>query len=78
MGVNITIRNVPDDVRNTLAARAAAKGQSMQEYLRRFLIDESRRRSNSDVIRETLARNRGTNFNLSNEEIVKLVHEGRK
>ena len=29
----ITIRHVPEGVRNELAARAASQGQSMQEYL---------------------------------------------
>lgn len=33
MSVAITIRNVPDGVRNQLAARAAAKGWSLQEFL---------------------------------------------
>ncbi|MXW89687.1 MAG: hypothetical protein F4Z54_09320, partial [Acidimicrobiaceae bacterium] len=31
--VQITIRNVPEEVRDELAARAALKRQSMQEYL---------------------------------------------
>ena len=34
MGVQITIRNVPEEVRDELASRAALKRQSMQEYLR--------------------------------------------
>ena len=34
MAVQITIRNVPDVVRDELASRAARAGQSMQEYLR--------------------------------------------
>ena len=34
----ITIRNVPDEVRDELAARAAATGRSLQEYLRIRLI----------------------------------------
>jgi plasmid stability protein len=33
MPVTITIRNVPDDVRNRLAARAARSGRSLQEFL---------------------------------------------
>ena len=37
MATQITIRNVPDDIRNELAARAARAGQSMQEYLRQEL-----------------------------------------
>jgi antitoxin FitA len=34
MGVQITIRDVPEQVRDELAARAARQGKSMQEYLR--------------------------------------------
>jgi hypothetical protein len=34
MPVNITIRDVPNSVRDELAARAAREGKSMQEYLR--------------------------------------------
>lgn len=34
MPVQITIRNVPDEVRRELVARAARRGQSMQEFLR--------------------------------------------
>ena len=34
MGVQITIRGVPEEVRDELAARAAMQGKSMQEFLR--------------------------------------------
>lgn len=34
MSVQITIRGVPEDVRDELAARAARQRQSMQEFLR--------------------------------------------
>jgi plasmid stability protein len=34
MAVQITIRGVPDEVRDELAARAAQQGKSMQEFLR--------------------------------------------
>ncbi len=37
MGVQITIRNVPEEVRDELAAQAALNRQSMQEYLRQEL-----------------------------------------
>ena len=64
MAVQITIRDVPEEVRDELAARAALKRQSMQEYLREELerlaglpsietvLEEVRRRkeaSTSDV-----------------------------
>ncbi|HYU34410.1 MAG TPA: hypothetical protein VEW48_19845 [Thermoanaerobaculia bacterium] len=34
MGVQITIRDVPEALRDELAARAALQGKSMQEFLR--------------------------------------------
>lgn len=37
MPVQITIRRVPEKVRDELAARAAARRQSMQEFLRQEL-----------------------------------------
>jgi plasmid stability protein len=33
MSVSITVRDVPDDVRDALASRAAASGRSLQEFL---------------------------------------------
>ncbi|GAA1800962.1 FitA-like ribbon-helix-helix domain-containing protein [Agromyces neolithicus] len=38
MPVTITVRAVPDAVRDTLAARAALAGQSLQEYLSAQLV----------------------------------------
>jgi hypothetical protein len=37
MPVQITIRNVPEEVRDELAARAARERKSMQEYLKEEL-----------------------------------------
>ena len=37
MAVQITIRDVPEKVRNELAGRAAAQGKSMQEFLKEEL-----------------------------------------
>ena len=37
MAVKITIRDVPEDVRDALASRAALRNQSMQAYLRQEL-----------------------------------------
>ena len=38
MPVQITIRDVPNEVRDELAARAALEGKSMQEFLRAELL----------------------------------------
>lgn len=43
MPVAVTVRHVPDEVRNELASRAALKGWSLQEFLLHELIDLSRR-----------------------------------
>ena len=40
---SITIRDVPDETRNELAARAARSGRSLQEYLLHQLIELARR-----------------------------------
>ncbi len=39
MAVAITVLDVPDEVRDELAARAARAGKSLQEYLRGMLVD---------------------------------------
>ena len=38
MAVVISIRNVPEEVRDELAARARRSGRSLQEYLRGLLV----------------------------------------
>ena len=43
MSVSITVRNVPDQVRNELASRAAPNGWSMQEFLLHEFIELSKR-----------------------------------
>jgi len=56
MAVAITVRNVPDNVRDELAARAARAHQSLQEYLRSMLIDSAARPPVADVIARARAR----------------------
>lgn len=56
MGVAITVRDVPAEVRDELAARAARAGQSLQEYLRGFLVDAVAKPSAADVIARARAR----------------------
>ena len=52
MSVNVTVRDVPRDVRDELAARAARSGRSLQEYLRGQLIDLAQRPLAADVLVE--------------------------
>jgi plasmid stability protein len=65
MSVQITIRNVPNEVRDELAARAARSGKSMQEFLKEELerlagrpsLDEwlDRVRRRKDLTRQTVS-----------------------
>jgi plasmid stability protein len=54
--VAITIRDVPGEVRDELAARAARAGQSLQEYLRGLLIATADKPAARDVIARARAR----------------------
>ncbi|GMA33180.1 FitA-like ribbon-helix-helix domain-containing protein [Litorihabitans aurantiacus] len=52
MPVSITIRDVPDDVRDALASRAAGSGRSLQEYLKGQLADLAYRPVAAEVVVE--------------------------
>lgn len=56
MPVSMTIRDVPDDVRDELAARAARAGQSLQEHVRAQLTDLARRPTTEEVLARVEAR----------------------
>jgi len=56
MSVATTVRDVPNEVRDELAARAARAGQSLQEYLRAMLINSAARPDVGDVIARARAR----------------------
>ena len=56
MGVAVTVRDVPREVRDELAARAARSGMSLQEYLRRLLIQSAERPAVDDLIARARSR----------------------
>jgi plasmid stability protein len=70
MAVAITVRDVPDDVRDELAARAARAHQSLQEYLRGMLIDSVARPPVGDVIARARARVEVTGSTVSAASIL--------
>ena len=70
MGVAITVRDVPADVRDELAARAARAGKSLQEYLRGFLVDAVAKPTSADVIARARARVAATGGRVDAEEIL--------
>ncbi|ORW18379.1 FitA-like ribbon-helix-helix domain-containing protein [Mycobacterium palustre] len=68
--VAITIRDVPDDVRDELAARAALSGQSLQEYLRRLLVTTAEKPTVRGVIARARARVDATGARLGAADIL--------
>lgn len=70
MSTSITVRDVPDDVRDELAARAARAGRSLQEHLRRELIAMARRPSGEDLSRRVRARKESTGSRLDASQII--------
>jgi plasmid stability protein len=70
MAVSITVRNVPDAVRNELAARAARDGRSLQEYLRWMLIESVERPRLDDVLARARARVQATGSSVVRQAIL--------
>lgn len=78
MAVQITIRNVPDEVRNELAARAARKGQSMQEFLRMELESLASLPAPEDWLLGVRARKAATGSRVSTVDILRALRADRK
>jgi plasmid stability protein len=66
----ITIRDVPDETRDELAARAALGGRSLQEYLRLQLIELARRPDPDALLARVRERKRRTGSRLSVSSIL--------
>ena len=70
MSVAVTVRDVPEKVRDELAARAARAGKSLQEYLRGMLIESASRPLVDDVIARARARVDVTGVRVDAESIL--------
>jgi plasmid stability protein len=66
----ITVRNVPDEVRDELAARAAKSGRSLQEYLLHQLMEIASQEPLDDVIARARARVTATRTRVSAADII--------
>ena len=62
--VAVTVRDVPHDVRDELAARAARAGKSLQEYLRALLVQAAERPTVDEVLARARARVTATGANV--------------
>jgi antitoxin FitA len=70
MSVAITIRDVPDQVRDELAARAARASKSLQEYLRGMLIESVAKPPVADVVARARTRVHATGVRVDAESIL--------
>ncbi len=73
--VALQIRDVPEDIRQTLAEQAAARGQSLQSFLLTLVTDEARRSTNLTVLARFGARVDGSQ--LSGAEVTEALDQAR-
>jgi plasmid stability protein len=78
MATSITIRDVPDKARDELAARAAATGRSLQEYLRARLIELASRPDVETVLARIRERKQRTGTRLPTERTLAHRDAGRR
>ena len=72
MSKTMTIRDVPNEVRDELAARAARTGRSLQEYVRARLVDLASRPDAETLLADVRTRKLTTGSRLPSAAI--LVH----
>ena len=70
MTVKITIRNVPQDIRDKLAEQAAQNRQSMQEYLLSELERVASRPSNEELLERIQRRVEASGTRVSAADIL--------
>lgn len=77
MATTITIRNVPQAVRDTLAARAAEAGQSLQEYMLGHAAQLARRPTNAEILERMRQRVTATGSSVTSADVVAMVRAER-
>ena len=78
MEVQITISGVPEEVRDEITARAARKGQSMQEFLRGELERIASRPSIDEWLETVRERQALYKTRVTSEDILRARDEGRR
>lgn len=75
---NIQIRNVPDDVHRVLTERAAAVGQSLQEYLLARLTADAATKVNREVLEEARRAIRDHPEDFTTVDTAGIIREDRE
>lgn len=78
--VALQIRDVPEDIRDVLAERASARGQSMQAFLLALVQAEAQRARNATVLARFTQRTDGTRSTPGQtaDELVELRGQSSK
>ena len=78
MAIQITVRDVPEKVRDELAARAALQGKSMQEFLRSELERLAARPSVDAWLQQVRRRKRAAQTRVSSDTIIEARDADRR
>jgi antitoxin FitA len=78
MAIQINIRDVPEKVRDELAARAALQGKSMQEFLRAELERLASRPSLDSWLQQVRTRKRAAQTRVSYRQILENRNADRR
>lgn len=78
MSTSITIRDVPDETRDELAARAHRSGRSLQGYLRAQMIELASKPDIETWISRVREHKAATGSTLSREEILAHIKADRR
>ncbi|MBW3603654.1 MAG: hypothetical protein KY460_01890 [Actinobacteria bacterium] len=74
---SVTIRDLPDDVRDELASRAARSGRSLQQYLRQHLTDLAARPDVDTLLDEIRRRKEASPAVLDVDDLLRWRDEDR-
>ena len=76
--ITITIDELPDEVAAELTVRATRRGQSVERYVREYLVEVAGRPDNAELVR--LVRERKSRFGtaVSAEDVVRDIHDERE
>ncbi|GAB3767620.1 FitA-like ribbon-helix-helix domain-containing protein [Microlunatus parietis] len=73
--VALQIRDVPEEVRDALAERAAQNGQSLQGFLLGVVLREASFAQNRNLLREVAEWTVGTG--VTGDDVLAIIDEGR-
>ncbi len=78
MSTAITVRDIPDDTRDELAARAARSGRSLQQYLRLRLIQIAASPDPGELVSRIRERKAATRSYLTADKILEYRDHDRR